>query len=116
MAIATLEEVDVVSAARVTAVDRTTAHVAIGNMERNGWIRRRSDPADKRRHLLSVTRAGQDLMQRTKPALERVKRRLLERLSVSDRETLLRILGEIIGDTTPPIHVVRGRSGSEKPG
>src|SRR5579863_690011 len=48
MAIANSSEIDVVGAARLTAIDRTTAHVAIRNLERSGWVKRRSDPHDKR--------------------------------------------------------------------
>lgn len=101
LAIASNEEIDVVGAARLTAIDRTSAHVAIGNLERRGWIRRRSDPRDRRRHLLTVTRAGWELMRASKPALARVKRRLLAKLSASDARAFRRILLRIVGEIAP---------------
>lgn len=46
-------EVDMIGAARLIGVDRTTAHVALSNMERDGRIRRVKDPRDRRRHVLA---------------------------------------------------------------
>lgn len=98
MAIATYPELDVVSAARLTAIDRTSAHVAIGNLERRGWIKRRPDPNDRRRHLLTVTRAGWDLLRRTKAALERVKHRIFALLTAAEARTFVKILNRIVDE------------------
>jgi DNA-binding MarR family transcriptional regulator len=100
MAIASTDDVDVVGAARLTGSDRTTAHLAVRNLERAGLISRRRDPGDARRHLLSVTPAGLELLRRTKPALRRVKDRLLANLTPKEAETLLGLLRRITRDPT----------------
>lgn len=98
MAIASSSDIDVVGAARLTGSDRTTAHLAVRNLERQGLISRRRDPHDARRHLLAVTPAGFAMLRRTKPALRRVKTRLLANLTPAEAETLLALLGRIGGE------------------
>lgn len=101
MAIASFPEVDVVRCGRLTGVDRTTSHLAIRNLERRGWIARRTDPTDARRHLLAVTAAGFDLLRRTKPVLQRVKKRLLQALAPQEAESLVALLRRIAGGPAP---------------
>jgi DNA-binding MarR family transcriptional regulator len=103
MAIAGFPEVDVVRCGRLTGVDRTTSHLAIRNLERHGWIARRTDPSDARRHLVAVTASGIALLQRTKPALQRVKKRLLAALSPAEAALLLALLMRVAdADATAP--------------
>lgn len=98
MAIASYREIDVASAGRLTAIDRTTSHLAVKNLERRGWITRRADPNDGRKHLVAVTPAGTDLLRRTKPALARVSKRLLASLSATESGMMLAHLARVVND------------------
>lgn len=64
----------------------------IDRLERNGLIRRVSEPADRRRHCLHLTDAGRNLARLVVPAQEALITRLLAPLSSTDRQTLRRLL------------------------
>lgn len=110
MAIASYKQIDLVSAGRLTAIDRTTTHLAVKNLERRGWITRCIDPDDARRHLVAVTPAGTDLLRRTKPALQRVSKRLLATLSSGESDSMLSSLARIVSDAAPRMNDEPGHS------
>jgi len=87
--------IDVVGAARLVGIDRTTAHVAVANLERNGWIKKTKNPADRRSYLLSITAAGTKLLRDSQIAINRAQTRLLRNVSAQEIETLVDILQRI---------------------
>ncbi|MCQ9352494.1 MarR family transcriptional regulator [Corynebacterium sp. 153RC1] len=44
--------------AQALAVDPSEVTYIVDRLEQRGWVRRRQDPADRRRHALSSTKAG----------------------------------------------------------
>ena len=109
-AVQSTDGVDVVGAARLVGIDRTTAHVAVANLERNGWIKRTVNPSDRRSHLLSITAAGRRLLKESHPAIQRAQRRLLARLSEADVAHFVDIMERI----APPLGSENGAASVAK--
>ncbi len=78
------------------AFDAATSGSVIGRLESKGWVRREADPADKRRKLLWVTPAGEEVALQMKRAVSKVQSRLLGPLSKSERDQLAGLLGKLI--------------------
>ena len=56
--------------------------------EQNGWIERDRDPADRRRYMLRLTEAGDDVLQRFGAIAEAAEQDVLSPLTPAERETL----------------------------
>lgn len=78
------------------AFDAATSGSVIGRLESKGWVRREADPSDKRRKLLWVTPAGEEVALQMKRAVSKVQSRLLEPLSKSERDQFAGLLGKLI--------------------
>jgi DNA-binding MarR family transcriptional regulator len=78
------------------AFDAATSGSVIGRLESKGWVRRQADPADKRRKLLWVTPAGEEVALHMKRAVSKVQSRLLGPLSKSERDQFAGLLGKLI--------------------
>jgi DNA-binding MarR family transcriptional regulator len=65
-------------------IDKTTTAKAIAKLEAEGYIRRESDPEDKRYHLLYLTEAGRAVIPKVQEALDRVRNKSL--IGISDEE------------------------------
>ncbi|GAB3480215.1 MarR family winged helix-turn-helix transcriptional regulator [Polaromonas eurypsychrophila] len=78
------------------AFDAATSGSVIGRLEAKGWVRRESDPVDKRRKLLWVTPEGQKVALQMKRAVSKVQSRLLEPLSAAERKRFGVLLGKLI--------------------
>lgn len=77
-----------VSTARVTAL--------LNGLERKGWVRRRPDPADRRKIRVAVTAAGEAVARRHRDAMLAYAERLLDGLGERDARELLRIMDRLI--------------------
>ena len=78
------------------AFDAATSGSVIGRLESKGWVRREADPADKRRKLLWVTPAGEDVALQMKRAVSKVQSRLLAPLTKAERGQFADLLGKLI--------------------
>lgn len=87
---------DQVTLAGRVAFDAATSGSVIGRLEAKGWVRRKADPADKRRKLLWVTPAGEQVALEMKHAVSKVQSRLLAPLKKAEREQLGMLLGKLI--------------------
>jgi DNA-binding MarR family transcriptional regulator len=95
---------DVIGAARAVGIDRTTANVAVTNLERRGWIERTINPDDRRSHQIKITAAGTRLLRDTASALERAQRRLLAELSAAEVRSFVSLMEKI----APPLPLGNG--------
>lgn len=84
-------------AARVGA-DATTSGMVIGRLESRGWIRRTTDPLDKRRRRVWITDDAASAAAQMTRAVHRSQSRLLAPLDASESERLLDLLGKLIND------------------
>ncbi len=87
---------DQVTLARHVAFDAATSGSVIGRLEAKGWVRRESDPGDKRRKLLWVTQEGAAMAQRMKRAVSKAQVRILEPLEPSERDQLVALLEKLV--------------------
>ena len=80
----------------LVAFDRSTLGDVLERLEQRGLILRQPSPQDKRVKLLFPTPRGRKLLTEVMPAMERAQARMLAPLKPSDRQTLLRLLGELV--------------------
>jgi DNA-binding MarR family transcriptional regulator len=78
--------------------DRTTIVAIVDELEREGLVERRRNPADRRAYALQVTPRGHDWLTRAKPALIAAEGDLLEPLDFAERETLTGLLQRVLFD------------------
>ena len=69
---------------------------AIDELERMGLVERRRDPADRRRHLVSLTDAGRDAVRRLRTLTSRVETDFVSPLAEAERETLHALLLKLV--------------------
>jgi DNA-binding MarR family transcriptional regulator len=87
---------DQITLAGRVAFDAATSGSVITRLEAKGWVRRKADPADKRRKLLWVTPAGEEVALHMKRAVSKVQSRLLRPLTKVEREQFGALLGKLI--------------------
>ncbi len=74
------------------ALDRTTVSVVVRNLEERGLVRREVSARDRRSKPVSLTEAGQALVDSALPAVEAAQERMLSPLSASERKRFLQFL------------------------
>ena len=80
---------------RVTMQDPPTVSRMLVRMERNGWLRRRSDPTDARNTLVQLTAEGEKLRQVLPAKLIRHFRTFLRKFPEGDQRQLLSLLRQL---------------------
>lgn len=83
---------------RLTAMDAATMQGVIKRLLARGLIRRRADPGDRRRLLLTLSSAGEEFVAKATDRGHAISERTLEPLSAAERETFLRLLGRLSAD------------------
>ncbi|GIH10401.1 hypothetical protein Rhe02_84680 [Rhizocola hellebori] len=82
--------------ARRGNLDRSDVVAAINELAEEGFVDRTADPADRRRNLVRLTRAGTQQLRRMDRVLDKVQDDLLEPLSPGERATLIRLLTRLL--------------------
>jgi DNA-binding MarR family transcriptional regulator len=77
-------------------VDANAVVLLLNDLESAGHLVRRRDPADRRRHLVEVTRSGRTALERAETAREALERELLAGLSQQERDSLMRLLHQVL--------------------
>src|SRR4051795_4747783 len=80
---------------RLTAMDVATIKGVIDRLTARGLTETGRDPADGRRLLVRLTRAGQQLAEKTAPNALAITRETLAPLDASERETLMVLLNKL---------------------
>lgn len=80
---------------RLTAMDFATIKGVVDRLESRSLVTIRPDPADRRRHLLELTRQGHALLARAVPAAIAITRATLAPLNRQEQTTLLKLLSRI---------------------
>jgi MarR family transcriptional regulator, lower aerobic nicotinate degradation pathway regulator len=80
---------------RLTAMDVATIKGVIDRLTARGLTETSPDPADGRRLLVSLTRAGQQLAEKAAPNALAISRETLAPLDAKERELLMELLGKL---------------------
>lgn len=97
--LAVLDEFGVVSQAelgRRSNMDRSDVVAAVNELVEQGFVEREQDPDDRRRNLVSLTEAGARHLRLMDRALAGVQDDLLGPLPEQDRQTLTRLLTQLL--------------------
>ncbi|MFD1109018.1 MarR family winged helix-turn-helix transcriptional regulator [Pseudoroseomonas ludipueritiae] len=101
---------DQIGLAQALGLDRSTTGMVAGNLETRGLLRRQRHEVDRRRHVLTLTAAGEELLQQIGPATERAWRRLLAPLSGAEAAALAALLDRLLSYHDALIRVPLKRS------
>jgi DNA-binding MarR family transcriptional regulator len=71
----------------------------LNDLEERGLVERRRDPADRRRHIVSLSASGADTLGETYGRLALVEDDLFSALSARERATLRELLLRVVGST-----------------
>ena len=91
--------------------DKTRIIAVLDDLQERGLIQREPDPADRRVHLLSLTRAGRQARTSAQAGIRSREERLLARLPARDRAAFLRALQTL---AALPADVIIGRDAPEQ--
>jgi MarR family transcriptional regulator, lower aerobic nicotinate degradation pathway regulator len=96
--LAALEEAGPASQAnlgRYTSVDRSDVVTVLSELERLGLAQRTVDPDNRRRNVVSITRAGSKQLRALDNVIDEVQERVLAPLSQSERRQLMKLLRKL---------------------
>ncbi|WP_410642008.1 MarR family winged helix-turn-helix transcriptional regulator [Amycolatopsis sp. lyj-346] len=82
-------------------VDRSDVVTAVGELAELGFVDRTPDPGHGRRNRITLTAAGTAQLRRMDEVLDRVQDDLLAPLSGQDRQTLARLLRQVLAHHEP---------------
>jgi MarR family transcriptional regulator, temperature-dependent positive regulator of motility len=77
-------------------MDANNLVLLLNDLEAHGWIERRRDPQDRRRHIVEVTTAGERAIEQAEHSMESIEEEVLSGLSGKERETLRRLLAKAL--------------------
>lgn len=78
--------------AAAIGADKTRIIGTLDNLQADGYIERRPDPADRRVRLLAITEAGRRIKDAVQDEIQRGEERWLGELSVEERQMFLAVL------------------------
>jgi MarR family transcriptional regulator, temperature-dependent positive regulator of motility len=78
--------------------DPNNCVLLLNEMESLGYVERKRDPIDRRRHIVELTDTGRDMFQRGILAREAVEDDVLKALDGEERQTLRALLAKALGD------------------
>jgi DNA-binding MarR family transcriptional regulator len=82
----------------ICGVDANNLVLLLNELEDAGFIERRRDPQDRRRHIVEITELGLAAFRRGERIREGVEDVVLARLDASERETLRGLLAKALDD------------------
>jgi DNA-binding MarR family transcriptional regulator len=91
-ALHTFPALDQISLGRLLGLDRSTVGTVLKRLEERGVIRRETSGEDKRRRVLHLTTAGEDLLAAAGEATVRAQERLLSAFTPLEAQMLLGLL------------------------
>jgi len=77
-------------------LDPNNCVLLLNEMEETGYVERRRDPADRRRHVVDITNEGRIALERAERAQETIGDELMSALSDEERATLRSLLSRVV--------------------
>jgi DNA-binding MarR family transcriptional regulator len=84
-------------------LDPNNLVLLLNDLESDGYVERRRDPDDRRRHVVEITDAGREALERAEQALDDLEEEVLEGLTPQERGTLRELLAKALADV--PVQV-----------
>lgn len=81
-----------------THLDANNCVLMLNHLEELGWIERRRDPADRRRHIVCLTGPGREALLHAETAMESLEGEVLSSLSSDERDQLRSLLSRALAD------------------
>ena len=81
---------------RRLGLDRNDVNAVLNRLQARGAVRRETDPADRRRNLVTVTDDGRRQLQQLQQHADAVQDELLEALDHDERRQLQRLLDKVL--------------------
>ena len=88
-------------------LDPNNLVLLLNDLEDEGYAERQRDRSDRRRHIVSVTPAGERALERAERALESIEDDVLAGLNANERETLRRLLVQALEGVTGSVREPR---------
>jgi len=85
------------------SMDSNTGVLVLNDLEDLEFVERRRDPADRRRHLVDVTEAGLQALERAEVAQGSIEDEILGGLDSSERATFRRLLVKALEEHATPM-------------
>jgi MarR family transcriptional regulator, lower aerobic nicotinate degradation pathway regulator len=83
--------------ARGTSVDRSDVVAVLGDLEQAELIQRTVDPANRRRNIVTLTRAGKRQLEALDQVVDQAQERVMEPLTPAERARLIKLLRRMDG-------------------
>lgn len=80
-------------------LDANNLVLLLNDLEAEGHVIRRRDPADRRRHIVEITPVGRKALASAEAAMETVEDDVLAGLDASERTSLARLLARALGSS-----------------
>ena len=94
--VSNLPGIDQRTLARNIALDTSTIGGVVDRLEARGWLERRTSPQDRRARQLFLTRAGDQTLAETIPAMLSAQEQILAPLTESQRKVFMRMLQVLV--------------------
>jgi DNA-binding MarR family transcriptional regulator len=82
-------------------LDRNNCVILLNDLEEDGYVARRRDPTDRRRHLVEMTPEGEQALKVAEEKLETLEDQVIGNLSPDERATLAELLRKALGCSVP---------------
>lgn len=83
------------------SMDSNTGVLVLNDLEDLEYVERRRDPADRRRHIVIITDAGREALERAEMAQSSIEDEILGGLSATERAEFRRLLVKALEDHQP---------------
>ncbi len=87
--------------AEALCMDANNVVLLLNELEDRGFVVRRRDPADRRRHVVGLTPAGRKALESAEHAQEEIEDEVLQALDAEERTTLWHLLGRALYAAEP---------------
>jgi DNA-binding MarR family transcriptional regulator len=89
--------------AEALCMDANNVVLLLNELEQLGYVSRRRDPSDRRRHLVDLTPAGAKALNHAEHRQETIEDEVLGALDDEERATLWRLLGQALRGAEPEL-------------
>ena len=79
-------------------MDANNTVLLLNYLEDLGFVERRRDPADRRRHIVAITDSGFEALARAERAMESLEEEVFGAMSAEDRESLRSLLARAVAE------------------